>query len=61
MNIGFFGLLQIVFIGLKVTDYIDWSWWSVFTPFYVWLTVFILVVCLHMWLDKIDPLWRMRK
>lgn len=58
---GFFGLLQIVFIALKITDYIDWSWWLVFTPFYAWLLIFTLYVVLTMWLDKVDPLWRFRK
>jgi hypothetical protein len=61
MKIGFFGLLQVVFIALKVSDYIDWSWWLVFVPFYIWLIIVILVVALHMWLDKVDPLWRFRK
>ncbi len=62
MNIGFFGLLQIIFIVLKVTDYIDWTWFEVFTPFYVWLTIYVLVMAVLVpWLDKKDPLWRFRK
>lgn len=32
---GFLGLLTILFIGLKLTNYIDWSWWWVLAP--VWL------------------------
>ena len=32
MQIGFMGLLTILFIGLKLTDNIDWSWWLVFSP-----------------------------
>jgi len=31
-GIGFFGLLGIVFIALKLTHYIDWSWWWVLAP-----------------------------
>ncbi len=31
-SIGFFGLLQILFIGLKLTGHIDWSWFVVFLP-----------------------------
>lgn len=31
-GIGFFGLLCIVFITLKLTGYIDWSWWLVLAP-----------------------------
>ena len=31
-GIGFFGLLTIVFIVLKLTKIIDWSWWWVTAP-----------------------------
>lgn len=31
-GIGFFGLLQIVFIVLKLCKVIDWSWWWVMAP-----------------------------
>lgn len=31
-GVGFFGLLAILFIGLKLTGYIDWSWWYVLLP-----------------------------
>lgn len=61
MNLGFFGLLQIVFIALKLTNYIDWSWWLVFVPFYIWLILYTVVFALMKWLDKVDPLWRIRK
>ena len=31
-GISFLGLLAILFIGLKLTDHIDWSWWWVTAP-----------------------------
>ena len=31
-GIGFTGMLTILFIGLKLTNVIDWSWWWVFSP-----------------------------
>lgn len=31
-GIGFFGLLTIVFIVLKLTGYIDWHWFWVVSP-----------------------------
>jgi len=34
-GIGFFGLLTILFIGLKLTHYIDWSWWLVLAPLWI--------------------------
>jgi len=33
-GVGFFGLLGILFIGLKLAGYIDWSWWWVLLPIY---------------------------
>lgn len=36
-GIGFSGLLTIVFIVLKLTGNIDWSWWWVLSP--IWLVV----------------------
>lgn len=34
-GIGFFGLLAILFIALKLTHYIDWSWWLVLSPLWI--------------------------
>lgn len=31
-GVGFLGLLTIVFIVLKLTNYIDWSWFWVLSP-----------------------------
>lgn len=31
-GIGFAGMLTILFIGLKLTHNIDWSWWWVLAP-----------------------------
>jgi hypothetical protein len=31
-GIGFVGLLTILFIGLKLTGFIDWSWFWVLSP-----------------------------
>ena len=59
-GIGFFGLLTILFIALKLTGFIDWSWWLVFTPVYVWIVVFILIVWFVAWMDKKYPLWRVK-
>jgi hypothetical protein len=36
-GIGFVGLLTILFIGLKLTGYIAWSWLWVFSP--MWISV----------------------
>ena len=42
MKIGFVGLLQILFIALKLTKQIDWSWIWVMSP--VWGTILLYPV-----------------
>jgi len=39
----FFTLLQILFIGLKLSNQIDWTWGLVFSPFWGYLSFAILV------------------
>jgi hypothetical protein len=43
-GIGFAGLLAIVFITLKLTGYIDWSWVWVLAP--LWIPVALIFVIL---------------
>lgn len=44
-GISFFGLLTIVFITLKLTGYIAWSWWWVLSPIWIsWLVVLLFIV-----------------
>ena len=31
-GIGFFGMLTLIFVVAKITGYIDWSWFWVFSP-----------------------------
>lgn len=38
-GITFFGLLTIVFITLKLTGHISWSWWWVLSPLWFPITV----------------------
>lgn len=40
-NLNFFSILTIVFIILKLTDVINWSWWWVLSP--LWLPVIIVL------------------
>lgn len=39
---GFFNLLTIVFITLKLTGFIDWSWWLVTSPLLANAVILIL-------------------
>ena len=31
-GVGIFELLTIIFVVLKLTETIDWTWWQVFSP-----------------------------
>jgi hypothetical protein len=46
-SISFSGLLFITFLVLKLTKVIDWSWWWIFAP--LWLPVSILILFLIIW------------
>lgn len=41
VSIGFGGLLTILFIGLKLTNYITWSWLWVLSP--LWIPIAIVL------------------
>lgn len=43
-GVGFGALLFLLFLGLKLTGHIDWSWWWVFAPF--WVPLILLSLCL---------------
>lgn len=43
-GIGFCGLLTIAFVVLRLTGYIDWSWWWVLSP--IWIPAAIAVAAL---------------
>jgi hypothetical protein len=43
-GIGFTGLLTIVFIVLKLTGYIAWSWWWVLSPLWIGFTIWVVII-----------------
>lgn len=43
-GIGFIELLTVVFITLKLLDYIDWSWWWVLSP--MWIPILLVLIVL---------------
>ena len=43
MQIGFFGILGLIFIALKLMGYIAWSWWLVLLPLYGGLAVILIL------------------
>lgn len=55
-GIGILGLLGILFIGLKLTGYITWSWIWVLAPF--WLGFAVLVVFVIGWIAIVAAIQR---
>lgn len=47
-GISFIGLVTILFIGLKLTNHIAWSWWWVLAP--IWIIIPILIVIVILWI-----------
>lgn len=41
-GVGFGSLLTLLFIALKLTNVIDWSWWWVLSP--IWIGAIIAVI-----------------
>ena len=61
-GIGFFGALTILFIGLKLTLVIDWSWWLVLLPMY-WIFALLAIIgfafgCFYVLVSINDFLYR---
>jgi hypothetical protein len=47
-GIGLFGATFLVFLVLKLTGYITWSWWWITAPlwigFGIWFIIFVIVM-----------------
>jgi hypothetical protein len=66
-GIGTIGLLGVLFVGLKLTHQIDWSWWWVTLPFWgaIGLVLSILVLAVTgagviLLVDKVTALFARR-
>ena len=47
-GISFTGALTVLFIGLKLTHVINWSWWWVLSP--IWISFLIVITFLIIFL-----------
>lgn len=41
-GVGFLSLLFLLFLGLKLGGWIDWSWWWVFAP--IWMPIILVLI-----------------
>lgn len=56
-GITYLGILQVLFIGLKLARVIDWPWWKVFLPSIVDITLTVLLVFIVVTYEKQHPHW----
>jgi hypothetical protein len=45
-GIGFTTLLFLLFLGLKLTGHIDWSWWWITSPLWIPLALALILLIL---------------
>lgn len=43
-GVGFFGLMFLILMTLKLTNYIDWSWWWVTAPLWGGFAIILLII-----------------
>lgn len=55
-NIGFVGMLQIVFIVLKMCNVILWPWWLVLAPIEIQLILIILLYAIKLYIH--NKVWK---
>lgn len=51
-GVGFFSVLQIVFIVLKLCGLINWSWFWVLSPTWIGAAIVLTLIIICLWLDK---------
>ena len=51
-GIGFLGMLTILFIGLKLTGYVDWSWTWVLSPLWIGFTLGVTLIVIGMMIES---------
>ena len=57
-GIGFVGLLQLIFITLKLCKIITWSWFWVLSP--IWISILFVILVLFI-VIAIYTIWRFFK
>ncbi len=53
-GLGPFTVLTFIFITLKLTDHISWSWWWVLSPLWGFAVLFIIVTVLLVYVEADD-------
>jgi hypothetical protein len=53
-GVGFFGLMFLILMTLKLTNYIDWSWWWVTAPLWGGFVIVFFIVFIVMLIKMLD-------
>lgn len=53
-GIGFAGLLTVLFIGLKLTGAITWSWWWILSPLWIGYAIVLLIVAIWLLVEALS-------
>lgn len=57
-SIGLGTLLVVIFVVLKLTDNIDWSWWWVFSPWWIQIVLVIAFYIVGAIIEAISSMGR---
>ncbi len=49
-GLGVMGVLQIIFIVLKLCKVITWKWWIVFIPLEIQLVISLIIIAIYLFL-----------
>jgi len=48
INLNFLNILTLVFVGAKLFNVIDWSWWLVLLPTLIPLAILVVTLILYL-------------
>jgi hypothetical protein len=53
-GVGFFGLMFLILMTLKLTNYIDWSWWWVTAPLWGGFALIFIILIIVAIIKSLD-------
>lgn len=56
-GISFLGALQVLFIGLKLANVINWPWWQVLLPLIIEFLVIVAAIVIVAWYESRTSHW----
>jgi hypothetical protein len=53
-GVGFFGLMFLILMTLKLTNYIDWSWWWITAPLWGGFVIIIIIIAVFVIIKSLE-------